>query len=242
MSNAALIKLTITALIGVGLLVWLGVWQLERHTWKERIIQRIEDRTARKPVSLDRAIELARELQNPSYLPVRAEGRFHHEKERYLYSIALDGKPGWHVITPLETVSGRVVLVDRGFVPQELRDPSARAQGQFKDVVSVTGLVRTPEQPGLFSPDNDLEANQWFTRDLGAMTNSMFPGATVEPVPFFLEAVKSDIPGGWPMGGQTRLHLARNHLQYAFTWFALAIVLIVIYVAFVWEARRGKRP
>ena len=231
MSTPALIKLTITTLIGVAILVWLGTWQLERYAWKEDIIDRIEARTARNPVSLERAIELSNKLGDPSYLPVRTEGRFHHERERYLYSISLDGRPGWHVITPLETVSGRVVLVDRGFVPEQARDPKARAQGQFKDVVTVTGLVRTPESPGLFSPDNDLEANQWFTRDLGAMTRSMFPGGTVEAVPFFLETVESDIPGGWPQGGQTRLQLSRNHLQYAFTWFALAIFLVGVYAA-----------
>lgn len=240
MTTPALIRLTIATLIGFAVLVWLGVWQLQRLEWKEGIIARIEARTERKPVTLERAIELAKEWGDPSYLPVTVEGRFHNERERYLYAISLDGEAGWHVITPLETASGRVVLVDRGFVPEAFRDPHTRDQGQFKDVVTVTGLLRTSEKPNLFSPDNNEKANQWFTRDLGAMARSMFPGGTVNVVPFFLEQVETDIPGGWPKGGQTRLQLPNRHLQYALTWFGLAGCLLVVYGAFVWTNRRGK--
>lgn len=242
MPASALIKLTAATLVGLVFLVGLGVWQLQRLEWKEALIARIEARTERKPVTLERAIELTKELGNPSYLPVRAEGRFHHKRERYLYSISLDGEPGWHVITPLQTVDGQFVLVDRGFVPDKLRDPKARPKGQVQEVVAVTGLIRTPEEPALFIPDNDPEANQWFSRDLAAMTRSMFPSGTVQVAPFFLEAAESDVPGGWPKGGQTRLKLANSHLQYALTWFGLALCLVGVYGVYVWGAYRGKQP
>ena len=67
-----------------------------------------------------------------SYLRVRVEGRFDNGKERYLYAVS-DGTLGWHVITPLETPDGEVVLVDRGFVPDALKEPSSRAQGEIDD-------------------------------------------------------------------------------------------------------------
>ena len=106
-------------------------------------------------------------------------------------------------------------------------------------MVTVTGIVRMPEIQGLFIPDNEPEANRWFWRDLKAMAQSMFPGGTVALAPFFLEAEKSEVPGGWPEGGQTRAELPNNHLQYAITWFLLAACLVVIYVAYVWKARRS---
>ena len=65
------------------------------------------------------------------------------------------------------------------------------------------------------------------------MARSMFPAGAVEVAPFFLEAEKSDVPGGWPEGGQTRLDLPNNHLQYAITWFLLALCLLVIYAVYV---------
>ena len=242
MQTRALLKLTTATLLGVALLVGLGLWQLERLEWKEGIITKIEARTEREPVPLERALELVREPGRPDYYPVRVEGRFHHDRERYLYALSLEGEPGWHVITPLETVNGEVVLVDRGFVPEAMRDPVTRSRGQIDEVAAVTGLIRSPETPGLFIPENEPERNQWFSRDLAAMSRSMFPGGTVEAAPFFLEAKKSDVPGGFPLGGQTRLTLTNNHLQYALTWFSLAVVLVAVYAAYVWGAYRAPRP
>jgi surfeit locus 1 family protein len=241
MQTGGLLKLTIATLVGVAVLIGLGFWQLQRMEWKEGVIARIEARTERRPATLERALVLVSERPNPSYFPVRVEGLFHHDRERYLYALSLTGEPGWHVIVPLETVSGDVILVDRGFVPEALCDPATRPDGQIKGVVGVTGLIRTPEKPSLLIPDNDPEANQWFSRDLLAMTQSMFPGGTVQVAPFFLEAKKSDVPGGWPRGGETRLTLTNNHLQYALTWFCLAIALVAIYAAYMWDAYRGPR-
>lgn len=238
----SLLKLTIATFVGLAVLIGLGLWQLERLEWKEGVIARIEARTQEQPISLEEALKRAGEGEDLSYTPVSVEGRFHHKRERYLYAISLDGEPGWHVITPLETVAGTIVLVDRGFVPEGLRDPARRKEGQIQEVVTVTGLVRNPEIPGLLTPDNDPAANQWFTRDLDAMVRSMFPNRFVEEAPFFLEAGPEQAPGGWPKGGQTRLKLTNNHLQYALTWFGLAFCLAAIYAVYVWGAYRGKRP
>ncbi len=134
-----------------------------------------------------------------------------------------EGRAGWHVITPLRTEDGEVVLIDRGFVPDELRNPASRAQGELDGVVAVTGIVRVPETQGTFTPDNEVGANRWFWRDLQAMARSI---GAAEVAPFYLEAEKSDVPGGWPEGGQTRLELPNNHLQYAITWFLLAACLL----------------
>lgn len=242
MDTPALLKLTAAAGLALAVLVGLGFWQLQRLEWKEGLIAQIEARTEREPITLEQAVARSKELDDPRYLPVRVQGRFDHARERYLYAISLEGEPGWHVITPLKTVGGDIVLIDRGFVPEALRDAGNRQPGQFQEVVNVTGLIRTPEEQGLFIPDNDLAANQWFSRDLDAMVRSMFPGGTVEVAPFFIEVVDSTVPGDWPKGGQTRLQLPNNHLQYALAWFGLALCLVAVYGVYVWGALREKRP
>lgn len=241
MQKRELIKLTVATLVGLAILIGLGMWQLQRLEWKEGVIARIEARTARRPVTLERATEIAKERGHPNYYPASVTGSFHHARERYLYAFSLDGQPGWHVITPLETVEGDVVLVDRGFVPESLRDPSSRALGQIDEVVTVTGFIRMPEEASIFIPDNDPKANQWFSRDLSAMSGSMFPGGAVQVSPFFLEAKASDVPGGWPQGGQTRLELTNKHLEYALIWFGLALCLVGVYGAYIWGAYRPPR-
>ncbi|HSB58244.1 MAG TPA: SURF1 family protein [Methyloceanibacter sp.] len=232
MPARGLILLTVLSTAALAVLIGLGVWQLQRLQWKEGLIAQIEARVKADPVSLKEAVARARAGEDVSYLRVRVEGKFDNAKERYLFAVS-DGTPGWHVITPLETPDGEAVLVDRGFVPDALRDPAARLQGEISDAVTVTALARPPEAQGLFVPDNEVERNRWFWRDLKAMIKSMFGDEAKEVAPFFLEAEKSDIPGGWPRGGETRLELPNNHLQYAITWFLLALCLVVIYVIYV---------
>ncbi len=242
MTRKGLAWFTVFTLAVVALLIGLGVWQLKRLAWKEGLIAEIEARAKGAPITLKEAVALSREGHDPSYYRVHAKGRFDHADERYLYALSDDGEPGWHVITPFSSVEGDLVLIDRGFVPDNLRDPSSRAAGQLEGDVDVTGLVRLPETPGPFTPDNDPAANRWFWRDLSGMIYSIFPTATMDPAPFFLEAEKSDMPGGWPQGGQTRLELPNNHLQYAITWFLLAGAVVVIYLVYVRGAYRRRIP
>lgn len=236
MRTRGLRGLTALTLIGLAILIGLGVWQLNRLEWKQDVIAKIEERSSGAPITLDEALALARKGEDPDYYRVRVEGRFDHAHERHLYAIS-DGKPGWHVITPLRT-QDELVFVDRGFVPESLKEPASRLPGQIEGTVTVTGLVRKPEGPGPFTPDNEPEANRWFWPDLYSMLESIYPTATIEPPPFFLEMEKSEVPGGWPKGGQTRLDIPNNHLQYALTWFALALCLAVIYAVYVWSAYR----
>lgn len=239
MPRRSLVQFTALMLAALAVLLGLGFWQLQRLQWKQGLIAQIEARTKGSPITLEAAESLAREGRDPNYYRVSVEGRFHHSKERYLYAVS-DGRVGWHVITPLETADGEMVLVDRGFVPDELKDPSSRPLGQVENVVTVTGIVRIPERPGLFTPDNEPAANRWFWRDLHAMARSMFQQRLIEVAPFFLEAEASPVPGGWPEGGQTRLDIPNNHLQYAITWFLLAAALLVVYGLYVLSLRRPK--
>ncbi len=243
MSRKGFALFSLFTLFALALLIWLGVWQLHRLAWKEGLIAEIETRAKGPVIALSEAVEAAHAGKDPSYYRVRVKGRFDNGRERYLYALSDDGEPGWHVIAPFTTDAGELVLIDRGFVPEKLRDPSSRAGGQLEGEVEVTGLVRLPDTQGLFTPDNEPEANRWFWRDLNGMVFSMFPTATVEPAPFFLEAEKSDLPGGFPEGGQTRLELPNNHLQYAITWFLLAgavLVIYIVYVAGLWRAGRRR--
>ncbi len=146
------------------------------------------------------------------------------------------------MIAPLVTPDGEIVLVDRGFVPDVLKDRAARGEGEPSGAVTVTGLARAPETQGSFIPDNDPERNRWFWRDLAGMTKSMGLEGTIAP--FFVDAERSGAVGVWPQGGQTRLDIPNDHLQYAITWFLLALSLLVIYAIYVrgrWRRGAGDR-
>jgi surfeit locus 1 family protein len=238
MRAQGLITFSIFMAATLALLIGLGVWQLQRLEWKEGLIAKIEARTTAPPVSLAEAIKRAHAGEDLSYLHVRAEGSFDHAKELHLYALS-DGEAGWHVITPLATGTGETVLVDRGFVPGDKKDPAARPEGQIAGPVTIVGLVRMPQAQGTFDPENEPRANRWFWRDLDAMTAAAGLQKR-QAAPFLLEAERGEVPGGWPRGGETRLAIRNDHLQYALTWFLMAFCLVVVYAIYLHSRLRGS--
>ncbi len=235
------IVLTVLALVALAILISLGNWQVRRLHWKEDLIARISSRIDRAPISFEKAMGLRGDGEDIEYLPVRVSGEFLNDRERYYYASSAQG-PGWHVYTPLRMANGVYVFVNRGFVPDALRDPKTRPQGEFDGPVGLVGLVRNApaEKANSFVPDNDLKKNVYYWRGLEDMARGA--GFTAEDrfAPFFLDARATDIPGGWPRGGTTRIDLPNRHLEYVVTWYGLALTLVGVYVAFMVKAWRNR--
>jgi len=212
----------------------LGTWQLQRLEWKRSLIAQREAAVAAAPVDPPRTLWDARALE---FHRVVAEGVFRHDKEIFLNAIGPKGGAGFDVLTPLREAAGRVVFVNRGFVRTELKDPAKRAAAQPAATVRVAGLLRLPPErkPNWFVPDNRPDRNDWFWVDLAAMAAA---DGLADVAPFYIEANATPNPGGWPKGGVTPLALPNDHLQYAITWFSLAVAAIVIYLL---SQRRGAR-
>jgi len=208
-------------------LTGLGSWQLERKQWKEALLAKIAARVVAPVVDLAQAEAMARAGDDIAYVHVVARGRFLHDKERYLYAPSPAGL-GWHVYTPLELAPGRIVWVNRGFVPDASKAEASRAPGLVAGEVEVRGLVRPYSRRGAFQPDNDIAHNLWYWPDIEAMGASAF--ARITSPPFAIDADRwPAVPGGLPQGGVTRLQLPNRHLEYALTWYGLALTLIAVY-------------
>lgn len=226
LASRSLLWPTILALAGVLVLIGLGTWQLERRAWKAGVI------AAREAGLAAPAMPLPAVISDPAALEYRAvtvTGRFRHEREMPLLSRFHRDKPGVQIVTPLETADGLVVLVNRGWVPLANQDPATRAAGQVTGIVTVAGVVRLSVRPGWFTPDNDPARNIWFYPDIAQMAAA---AGLTRVAPVFVEAGPAANPGGLPIGGQTQAALPNDHLQYALTWYSLAVVLVVMYGAF----------
>src|SRR5215469_1083868 len=219
---------TLFTVPAVLILIALGVWQVQRLHWKEGLIAQRDAAVAAPPIAPPQSFDAARSLE---FHHIVAEGVFRNDKELYLAASSDSGEAGYQVVTPLVMSDGRTMFVNRGFVPSELKDPSKRAAGELTGTQRVVGLLRLPSQtkPSFFLPDNRPDLNLWFWVDLPAMAKA---AGVSDPVPFYVDADKTPNPGGWPKGGITRLDLPNDHLQYAITWFSLAVALIVIYVLY----------
>ncbi len=242
--DARLLVPTIMVVLSMPVLVGLGLWQLERLAWKEGLISAITERTKAEPVELVAFYDAlaGKPLEAGEYTRVTARGRFLHDKELYVYAPSSTQGPGFHVVTPF-VLAGleRIVLVNRGYIPEPLKDAAARAEGQVGGETSVTGLVRQPSARARFVPENDPRANLWFWRDFDGMIAAAFgdgakPG---QPIPLYIDA-EAAAPGGWPKGGATELKLSNRHLEYALTWFGLAAALAAIYVTYAFGRLRKR--
>lgn len=171
----------------------------------------------------------------PEYRHVRVRGTFLHKDEIPVGPVGHDGVAGWRVVTPLKLAGGGYVLVDRGFVPDELKRPESRPLGQVTGPVTVSGLLRRPGPKGYFAPDNDPAGHDWFRIDPLAMGRAL---GLESVAPFWVAADKTPNPGGWPRGGADVIMPRNEHLQYAITWYLLAAALVVMYGLFLRKQRR----
>jgi len=250
--QARLLWPTVAALAGLAVLLGLGTWQLERKRWKEDLLAKIAERVHAEPAKLiagkAQAVLVSEGKGDLEYRHVAVVGRFLHDKEQYLYAPTPAGL-GWHVYTPLQIEPRKVVWINRGFVPDAKKTPATRPQGQVAGEVQIKGLVRLPAGKGLFTPENDVQKNLWYWPDIPAMTAAAFPDGPgkaaedlqrPETLPLVIEAdARPGPPGGLPKGGVTRLELPNRHLEYALTWYGLALTLIAVYSAFAigrWRA------
>lgn len=224
---------TVMTAVSLLVLLALGVWQLQRMQWKAEIIHTIENQLSLPATPLPAG---SLDPEQWRYRKAQVEGRFHHDKEIHLYAASKKGKPGYLVITPLERADGSFVFFNRGWVPLDKRNPETRAQGQLQGTVSLTGIGRKPWTQNTFVADNEPAANIWFYGDLDGMAKFREIG---QYAPIFLEADDTPNPGGLPLGGQSRVELRNDHLNYALTWFSLAFALLIVYGFYVAEQHRA---
>ena len=209
-------------------LICLGTWQIHRLHWKEGLISERRAAMIGPPIALPETRAAARGLE---FRHVEIIGRFRNGRELYLHAIAADGTPGSYVFTPFVLKNGATVFVNRGFVPDDRRDPATRPHGILKGTVAVTGLLRIPpDATSWFTPRNNAAQNIWFHVDLGAMAAA---DRIRDYLPLYVDADRSGAPGDYPIGGQTHADLPNNHLEYALTWFGLAGLVPFYYVLFV---------
>jgi surfeit locus 1 family protein len=134
-------------------------------------------------------------------------------------------------------------MVNRGFVPEAKRDVATRAAGEIAGPVDIVGVMRWPDQRGWFSPADSPNGNLWFTRDPLAIAAAKGLPAVA---PFYVEQESPVPPGGLPLPGKLVPKLRNEHLQYALTWFGLAIVLVVAFGVWAFnsggEESPGKAP
>lgn len=204
-------------------LLALGIWQVQRLSWKLDLIARVDARVSAAPADAPRAdVWDTITADDDAYRHIRIDGTFRHEAETLVQATTERG-PGFWVMTPLVRDDGSTVLINRGFVPPDRRDPASRSAGNVPGPTHIVGLLRLTEPGGGFLRENDPAADRWYSRDVAAIAAAR---GLPQTAPYFIDADGTENAGGLPVGGLTRIVFPNNHLVYALTWFALAAMLV----------------
>eukprot|EP00088_Acartia_fossae_P023868 TRINITY_DN2484_c0_g1_i8.p1 TRINITY_DN2484_c0_g1~~TRINITY_DN2484_c0_g1_i8.p1 ORF type:complete len:289 (+),score=24.53 TRINITY_DN2484_c0_g1_i8:41-907(+) len=224
----------------------LGVWQFNRRRWKIDKIAELENKV--KLAAPDLFPENLASVSEEEYTKYKVRGHFDHTQEIFIGPRSLlsdDGgtrgfglistgeKVGYHVITPFQVENGPRILINRGWIPRTMLDPRTRAEGQIQGTVDLVGMLRNDEETLAMVPKNQVEKDTWFSRDIGALasrlhTQKIFLDLDLQSSVYAAER-------GGPIGGQTRISLRNDHVQYMLTWWGVSILTTILWLKrFVW--------
>ncbi len=241
--RGGVIEATVFTHAGVVILIGLGIWQLDRKVWKENLIATVTARLERSPEALPAPAGWTRlTAAADEYRHVTFPAEFLAGQEALVYTAGSAFRPdvqgaGYWVFAPARLAGGSIVLVDRGFVPADRKDAATRTQGAPQGIVDIVGVMRWPEARGMFTPADEPQNNVWYLRDSTAIATAKKWNTAA---PFYIEQEAPVPPGGSPKPGKLEVALPDNHLQYAITWFGLALGLAGVYA--VWLSGRLRRP
>ncbi|WP_342078348.1 SURF1 family protein [Yoonia sp. SS1-5] len=215
----------ILGIAGCGVLISLGLWQVERLAWKEDILANINARLAEEPGPLrDDVTEEADE-----YTRVTLQGRAVGDELHVLTSGTQAGT-GYRVITAFETDKGTIILLDKGLLPLE-----AKTAPPPDGPVQVTGTLLWPDDKNNNTPAPDLDKNIWFARDVTDMS------AKLQTAPLMVVASSTSPadPRLTPLPVSTT-NIKNDHLEYAITWFLLALVWGIMSLYLIYRTTTPK--
>ena len=207
----------------LALTLWLGVWQIQRLHWKERLLTNIDRAEAAPAVALPQSPRPFEKVEVSGRL--RADLVAHYGSE--VRSTPDGPKLGAQLIVPLERPGELPILVDRGWYPDDAAPPSVAGP------VSITGYIRPPEPAGPFAPSVDVIQRRFWSLDPTQIGSAL---GLAHVAPFTLVALGP--ADASPSPAQALPRPANDHLGYAVTWFGLGACLIGIFAAF---ARRTFR-
>ncbi len=196
----------------------LGVWQLARLTWKQDLITQTTHKLAQPPAEAPTPEAWPSIGPQNAYTRVRASGHYLPNKNVFVLASTRLGRGYW-VLTPFVTSAGHTLVVNRGFTPSSQRDALPTTP---ETSTTITGLLRLTEPKGSLLQSNNPAQNLWYSRDVAAIATALH---IANAAPYFIDA--DETPDDMPTGGLTVINFPNNHLQYALTWFALAILSLV---------------
>ncbi|WP_209011626.1 SURF1 family protein [Roseibium aggregatum] len=237
----------IAAVCALAVLLKLGFWQVDRLAWKEALIAKVAEDLQMDPVPAPGPDQWpAMDLDEADYRHVMTGGHFLDGAAQYYIALSqAKGKysgPGYFIYSPFETGEGWLVMVNRGFIPQDLPpDIKKEVFTPPPGTVRIEGVLRRSEKPNWATPETDVKNRIWFARDTEDMASILgVPDEKLAPYSIDLDA-RYTPASGLPQAGETIVKFKNDHLGYALTWFGLAATLVGVFLTYAVSLLRRAR-
>ncbi|MEC8099775.1 MAG: SURF1 family protein [Pseudomonadota bacterium] len=206
--------------IALFVLLCLAIWQLNKHYQKTERKNLIDLKLKQEPKYIS---NLNLNLKKPEIIKIKAE--ILENKSLFFEPRTYKGKVGYHKLTPLK-VEDKYVLVNRGFTTQKEIETTP-----INKINIMSGIIINFPKPKFFELKNNIKDNKWYS--LVAEDISLYLNIKLEP--FLIYEIDNN--SNKVMNVKPNYLSEINHLNYAMTWFMLAITLIIIFIIFM---RREK--
>ena len=214
----------------------LGIWQLQRHTWKAGQIAAANAAADAPPISLpEGAMPTV-----PAFTRLRLEGRFLAGRDVVIRGFAVQGISGSRLYAPFELRDGRVLIVQRGWTSRGGESLNGVADQQIQQIEGVWRPVDPrPSGSGLFQLANEPAQDLW---------THVHPAEMAEAwgLPRLILGGYVELRG--PASAAANLliedfapNLFNRHLEYVATWWSLAAALMGIFGLIWWDQRRHSK-
>ena len=224
--------MTVFAVPALAILLWLGTWQVIRLQWKAELIDEFTTRARAEAINPPAASDVT----GLRFQRIKVTGTWMHHAEIQMTGRTFEGTAGYHVVTPMKLDDGRILLLNRGWVSQDYRQPEKRPSSLDAGVQSVDAIIRMPAQKGYFVPENDIEDNHWFTLNIAEITAHHNLVNVIDT--YTADVLRPDGAYVLPIGAAVKIDIPNNHLNYAITWYGIALGLIGVYIA--WHHQAGR--
>ena len=210
------ISLSIFVFFSIVLFCSLGTWQIYRLQWKLDLIDEINYGLNSESVPYSKKNII-------NYQKVKFSGTFDFGKQIYLYNLNSNGKPGYDIITPLKINSNEILIVNRGWISNDLKNNKNINKMKSK---SFEGIVKKISKPNPFKPENDIKNNVWYSLKLEDLQN--FTGYKLTNFVLYLQNSENNLVEKKIISPD----LPNNHLKYAITWYSVALSIILFFLYF----------
>lgn len=215
----------LVVVVGILLMVNFGFWQLRRLDERQAFNAVIEERYDAPPVPLEDLLRPDTDPADVAWRPVTASGEYLADDGLLLVNRSQSGRAGVDPVVPLRLEDGRILLVNRGFIPLADDTPPVPAAN-----VELTGRLR-PSQERRLGQLSDPAAG--VLREAQRLDlERLAPQFDGELVPMYVDLIESrpaEQPG-LPQPVAAPVLGEGNHLSYAAQWFIFSIAVGVGWV------------